>query len=31
MMELAIEVGKTVIIEQIDQFINMNLQSIMKK
>lgn len=30
-MELAIEVGKTVIIEQIDQFINMNLQSIMKK
>jgi hypothetical protein len=30
-MELAIEVGKTVIIEQIDQCINMNLQSIMKK
>jgi hypothetical protein len=31
MMEMAIEIGKVVIVEHVHQSINMNLQSIMKK
>jgi dynein heavy chain len=31
MMEMAIEIGKVVIVEGITQHVNMNLQSIMKK
>jgi dynein heavy chain len=31
MMEMAIEIGKVVIVEQVHQHVGMNLQSIMKK
>lgn len=31
MIELAIETGRTVIVEQVEDQINMNLQSLLKK